>query len=395
MTTIAADERRVRAERDDEAERLFDLSAARYLVDRLELARLLLRISEQKTYVLSGCASAVEYAGRRNVPAVEARMLLDLARSLDVPAPPAPPPATPTTPTPAPTTSTATATATSSAGDPTPATAPARPQRVEDLVRAGVIPVANAIVLGQLVKTPGAIRPGEDWARDAATFSEEEFKRRARKRIEETRQGEPTSFLPLQVTATAKRNFERARKIASAKAGTMLTESETFALVVKHFVATFGGDEEGTGTRRLPDTSEMPRSRYVPAEVRREVHQRSRRRCEVPGCTNHVFRQLAHIDDHGEGGDREASNLLDLCSLHHLLFDAGRIRFAGWDAEGRPRFLDPRGELMTHHPAPIPPGAAEYELPRERHQERDPGSGNVAERPPPRWGEAGARRHAG
>ncbi len=216
MATIAADERRVRAERDDEAERLFDLSAARYLVDRLELARLLLRISEQKKYVLSGCASAVEYAGPRNVPAVEARMLLDLARSLDVPAPPAPPPATPTTPTPAPTTSTATATATSSAGDPTPATAPARPQRVEDLVRAGVIPVANAIVLGQLVKTPGAIRPGEDWARDAATFSEEEFKRRARKRIEETRQGEPTSFLPLQVTATAKRNFERARTHASA-----------------------------------------------------------------------------------------------------------------------------------------------------------------------------------
>ncbi len=92
-------------------------------------------------------------------------------------------------------------------------------------------------------------------------------------------------------------------------AGTPRSESETFVLVVKHYVDTFGDDEEGTGTRRVADTSEGPRSRYVPAEGRRKVHERSRRRCEVPGCTNQVFRQFDHVDDHADGGSREGSNL--------------------------------------------------------------------------------------
>ena len=101
----------------------------------------------------------------------------------------------------------------------------------------------------------------------------------------------------------------------------------------------------------MPDTRTLQTdSRYVPMEVRREVWARTGGRCAVWGCPNRRGLQLAHLDPHRAGGDREAGNIELLCPIHHLLFDRGLLRIEG-TAEN-PVFRDAKGNLLPHGPGP-------------------------------------------
>jgi hypothetical protein len=95
-----------------------------------------------------------------------------------------------------------------------------------------------------------------------------------------------------------------------------------------------------------------------------------------------MFLEFAHIDPHREGGSRETDNLLRLCSAHHVLFDAGRIRFVGWN-EDRPSFRDSHGQLLEERASLATPYDAESSSGYDRS---GPDAGQVAERPPPAWG---------
>jgi hypothetical protein len=116
------------------------------------------------------------------------------------------------------------------------------------------------------------------------------------------------------VKPQARDDFDRARQIASRKAARALTQGETFEVVVDHYLDTFDEDRVKAGARRCPPTA-MVDGRYVPMAVRREIYDRQGRSCAVGYCGNTLFLERAHLWAHASGGDREADNLVLLCSL--------------------------------------------------------------------------------
>ena len=55
----------------------------------------------------------------------------------------------------------------------------------------------------------------------------------------------------------------------------------------------------------------------IPPAVRRQVMRRDRKRCVVPGCTNHRFVDVHHLDPRSEGGGHDPDRLAVLCGSHH------------------------------------------------------------------------------
>lgn len=196
---IAADRREMQAQPDAEGERLAAAVAVEYLDARLRLARALRRIDERRTFLLSGCSSAVQFAVRLGVPAAEARSLLDLGRALE--APPS-------------------AVCADAAQAPGPAAAAPPSVDVEARVRDGKVSVENLALVGRLLAKPGHVRPGEDWLGWAERLRPQDLRRSVNARIEELAQGAPTvSPLTLHVTPRARDAFARARVLASREAG--------------------------------------------------------------------------------------------------------------------------------------------------------------------------------
>ncbi len=58
-------------------------------------------------------------------------------------------------------------------------------------------------------------------------------------------------------------------------------------------------------------------TRKIPPTVQRIVKHRARGRCEVPGCDNHLWLHIHHLNLWSEGGDHSLDNLICLCSAHH------------------------------------------------------------------------------
>lgn len=361
MTLIQADRRKIEAEADPEGERIARDLAGRYLDTRLQLARVLVRLHRRGTYHLTAASSIVHYAVGLGIPAGEARMLVDLGRTLDteVEVPGAP-------------------------GD------ESRTARVEDLVRTGRISAENAAVVGKLMEKPGLIRPGDDWFRRAATQSPHELRKAVSARIEQVAQGS-SDLIPVTVhiPQATREEFRRAQVIASREARLALTEGQVFGVVVRHYLNAKDPCRRGEGSRRVGATSERPDDRYVPAAVRQDVLARSGDRCEVPGCTFDTFLEYAHLAAHAAGGDREPENLVRLCHVHHVQFDADCLRFGGW-RHGHPIFRDLRGRELGHRPVVGAAGRAAGAYGAEADDDAGGASGNeraphVAERPPPMY----------
>ena len=82
------------------------------------------------------------------------------------------------------------------------------------------------------------------------------------------------------------------------------------------------------------------RTRTIPPALRRALEARDRG-CRFPGCGSR-FCDAHHVKHWADGGPTSLGNTVLLCRHHHRLVHEGGWR-VGWDREGRPVFVDPRG----------------------------------------------------
>lgn len=274
----------------------------------LRLARVLTRLARTHGWESVGCASAAELGERHALPGPEVRGLLDLGRVI------------------------------------------AEDQVLEREVETGKIPVAAAACVSKVLAEPAFLRDDDDWIGWARYQSISALRHRVRRRLEEARCGNtPVVEVTVCVQPKARDEFGRARVVASRREKRSLTTGETFELVVGHYLDSFDELRTDPGARRTPPTS-MVAGRYVPMAVRREIYERQGQRCAVPLCDHVVFLEMAHLVAHVSGGDREADNLVLLCSRHHRQFDAGEIRLSGSAAS--PQFQDFSGHPLSRTSPP-------------------------------------------
>jgi hypothetical protein len=388
---IAPDRRRIEVEPDERVHAAVVGVAPRLVAVRVEAARAMLQVERTRTYVAHQCASIEEYGVRfLGVSAREARDLVDLGRALDAP------------PTAAVVAAVESARAeegaevasseggsadagTSATEEIEPHAAPVAAVTVADAVLAGALSVERAVAAGQFLRKPDLLRDGEDPVALAMSGSMRQVRWTIRSREEEIAQREAVVMLPLAVTVRTRDSFRRAKSLASERAGTMLTEGQTFALVVNRWLDQYDPMRRGEGTRRVPDTAGLPGQRYVPKSVRRAVLRRSGGQCEVPGCTRRTFLQLAHDESHASGGSREEENLWNACVVHHTQFDAGLIRICGWQ-DGHPRFCGVEGQLLEDRARIAPqPAGVDWDRGTDDAATLDPlMDARLRARPPPR-----------
>ena len=96
----------------------------------------------------------------------------------------------------------------------------------------------------------------------------------------------------------------------------------------------------------------------IPVHLRRAVARRDRR-CRFPGCDQPVAAtQVHHIVHRSEGGPTKLTNLLSLCSFHHLI----AIHRWGWQIrlhpDGTVTAISPDGSRVLHGHGPPPATAA-------------------------------------
>ncbi|MBW2456823.1 MAG: hypothetical protein JRI68_20065 [Deltaproteobacteria bacterium] len=75
----------------------------------------------------------------------------------------------------------------------------------------------------------------------------------------------------------------------------------------------------------------LPRraSQTVPRATRRAVLRRDRQRCSAPGCNNHLFLDVHHLDPRAEGGSHDPDRMATLCGSHHRNAHAGSLCIDG------------------------------------------------------------------
>jgi hypothetical protein len=76
--------------------------------------------------------------------------------------------------------------------------------------------------------------------------------------------------------------------------------------------------------KTLDETDTSPKSRYMPAAVRRIVRKRDCRQCTFVDeggrrCTERRWLEFHHDDPYGRGGDHDPSRIRLLCKVHNLL----------------------------------------------------------------------------
>lgn len=65
------------------------------------------------------------------------------------------------------------------------------------------------------------------------------------------------------------------------------------------------------------------KTRIVPKAIERAVRARDKDHCRFPGCRNHRFLHIHHVEHWSNGGDTSLENLMLLCTRHHTLFHEG------------------------------------------------------------------------
>ncbi|MDJ0973009.1 MAG: hypothetical protein QNJ98_00940 [Planctomycetota bacterium] len=354
--TIRVDHRTIDATRIEGASRSLRAVAGDLLDAKLRMARLLAQIDDARHYQLEGCASIGEYAARFGISRVEAVGLCDLGRALRDHA------------------------------------------DLEKALRSGKTDSVRASTVARVLANPALVKPGDEWVRHACADALPALKRRVKARIDEfAQQATGVVELSLHVREETKKDFLRARDLASRKEKQALTHGQAFHRIVHFYLDKNDPLRAKPRKRRVPDTATRPDSRYVPAEVVRAVLERSGGQCEFPGCENRIFTELGHIVPHACGSGREADDFFHFCSIHHKLYDARLIRFVGGTVEA-PIFwvkgvgtvcADTLGAVKTTRSPSGPPGA-------------NGGGGRTAPRkidpngdPPPAVAERGAFRRRG
>ena len=274
----------------------------------------------------------------------------------------------------------------------------AAPQ-AEARVRSGTVSVEAAAAIGRILGNPDLVRPNDDWLEAARSTSLKTLRRNIRKRIEVHALGASSGIeeVTVYVAARTKDDFERAREVASQKAGKPLTHGQTFGRVVAFYLDKNDPLRQKGGARRLGPTDDLPGSRYVPRDVVRQIWARAGGCCEVPGCSHRMHLELAHRVPHARGSGREPKDLGLLCHRHHLLYDAGKIPWPvprpppSGDAGGASRVGERLATYMASRSRPPPPAGAlqgrvfggqspEASLQRPVSRGQSPGPGNPAPR---------------
>ena len=75
---------------------------------------------------------------------------------------------------------------------------------------------------------------------------------------------------------------------------------------------------------------------------------RDHNRCVVPGCRNHVWLDVHHLDPRAEGGTHDPERLAVTCGAHHKAVHRGTIRVDGTGSAG----------FVFHHADGTPYGGA-------------------------------------
>ncbi len=265
----------------------------------LRCARLLARLEEIDGVSLYGSASVGELGERHGLAASEARALLDLGRAIR--------------------------------------TNPLLEQQVVE----GKISVAAGAIVAEVLSRPNLLRGEDDWIEWAKTRTTKTLRIMVQRRKEEARNdGQPVVPVHAFVSRQAHDDLQRCRVVASRKAGRALSQGETVGVIADHYLDTFDEERVTPGERRCPPTA-LVNGRYVPRAVRREIFERQGQQCAVPMCEHTLFLEKAHLVAHASGGDREADNLVLLCSLHHSFLDTGVLHIEG--SAAKPRFIDREG----------------------------------------------------
>ena len=68
----------------------------------------------------------------------------------------------------------------------------------------------------------------------------------------------------------------------------------------------------------------MQGSRYIPAEIRRQVLLEAGHACAIPAC-QFPATEFAHIKPYAEVREHSVDNIIALCPNHHTLYDNGKI----------------------------------------------------------------------
>jgi hypothetical protein len=211
----------------------------------------------------------------------------------------------------------------------------------------------NASLLHDLYSIKSAVREGEDWLQWAIEIPTSDFRKKVEKRVVEVAEGGPVDHVGFFVSRETRRRFDRAREIASRKAGRMLTRSETFGRLVDDYLQRH--DPLYLQSRPARRTKRPRAGDYVPESVKRDVRRRFGNRCAVAGCTHTTFLEIAHIVPRALGGLNRVEDLLELCRPHHELFDAKRMFLVGWDTD-RPWFVDRTGRRIGWLRTALDPG---------------------------------------
>ena len=225
------------------------------------------------------------------------------------------------------------------------------------------------------------------WIEVAERTSSRELRKLVRRERTRQRTGEDVVDMTFHATETTREHFERARVLASRKAGRRLTNDDTFRVVVEHYVDTHDPLAVDDGTRRVGPTSGLPGARYVPVAVRRAIRRRAQDRCEMPECDEDTFLEFAHRIAHRDqarcGGGREEGDLFLLCGTHHTMLDGDALRAIGPTDDPAWVTCDgwsPRGIVCTRRVRGGRPPETEAELQAVRELRAN---ATLAARPPP------------
>lgn len=232
----------------------------------------------------------------------------------------------------------------------------AEDERVAPVLRTRTIPLDAAATLGQIAGCPEAVRAAEPWFDLAKTMDWRNFRRFFEKRRAEIQAGQPVCDYNAKVTYSGKAKLDQCQTLMARKAHGNVLRGEMLEALANDWLDRNDPTWTEEGTRRLPDTSTIPGSRTVPAEVDRAIRRRNDDCCPVPFCTRRIYMDSCHIIPHRDGGSREARNLVRMCDDHNWLQEDGYLIVEG--TADAPVFKDRFGRLMEEYGpwSPPPPG---------------------------------------
>jgi hypothetical protein len=93
-------------------------------------------------------------------------------------------------------------------------------------------------------------------------------------------------------------------------------------------------DGQHVGDVASPQLGATRATQTIPPAIRRQVMRRDHMRCVVPGCRNHCFLDVHHLDPRSEGGRHDPERLATLCGAHHRAVHQGRLWLDGTGSAG-------------------------------------------------------------